>query len=84
MQAPDWILVHGAVAIPNTFLGVIGHAWLERDDIVYDPVWDIVMTQAEYRTFRRAQCIHRYTLKEAGAMILEHGIYGPWTNDSPR
>jgi hypothetical protein len=57
----------------------VGHAWLSRDGIVYDPVKGKECPAGEYP----GVALHRYTAEQAARMMLERGIYGPWEEDVP-
>lgn len=71
--AADWTLVHGSI---NGAYGIIGHAWLERGSVTFDPVLNQMFATTEYE--RRAQAISRYSQKEAATLSLQHGHFGPW------
>jgi hypothetical protein len=78
-----WTLVHG---LP---LGTGGnaeglrypHAWLERDDIVWDPVADRVAPKFLYYAAGNIEFTVEYDGAEASAMQLSHEHYGPWADE---
>ncbi len=70
-----WDLVHGTIQGKE---GLLGHAWLERDGIVYDPVADFLFAARDYRRIRRARTIRRYSAIEAIKTMAESKLYGPW------
>lgn len=62
-----------------------GHAWIERDYggglvLCHDVSngRDLQIVQALYYAAGRPCQIHRYTLREARAMVVRHGHWGPW------
>ena len=79
----DWTLVHG---LP---LGTGGeadglrypHAWLERDDIVWDPNADMVVPRHLYYEAGSIEFTVKYDGAKAGAMQLSHEHYGPWADE---
>jgi hypothetical protein len=80
LQAPSWILVHGYVAHAREV--ECGHAWLERDGLVYDAVLDELMPASVYRAHVCATELKRYTSVEAAREMLRTGHSGAW-HDGP-
>ena len=81
---PTWTLVHGYVPLVIsgiTTKGRVGHAWLECEGMIYDPVRDKMLAQPQPAYIP----LHRYTLEEACKMMLaQHPpIYRPWEDDVP-
>lgn len=76
LEAGDWELVHGTVR--HVSGEPMGHAWLEREGEVYDPVLDRTFPQVLYRQEYCASTDARFTQKEALGLLLEQGHYGPW------
>lgn len=72
-----WFLVHGEVNGPPE-IGRIGHAWLEFDGWVYDPVLDQAIESEAYKSKFAALSMERYTYLEAARAISVQGHYGPW------
>jgi len=78
-----WTLVHG---LP---LGTGGnadglrypHAWLERDDIVWDPNADMEVPKFLYYWAGNIEFTVEYDGAKAGAEILFHEHYGPWADE---
>jgi hypothetical protein len=78
VPGPGWVLVHGEVNGPPPTVGRIGHAWLELDGLVYDPVLDQAIGQDVYTAKFSAIPVTRYTSVEAANQIATRGHYGPW------
>jgi hypothetical protein len=76
---PDWTLVHGEV--DDGHGRVIGHAWIEKDDEVYDAVLDCVFLKALYKLERWAVAFEKYTRTEAALLLVKTKNMGPWTPD---
>ena len=74
--------MHGAVTTARA--GRIGHAWLSRGEIVYDPVFNRYSTVGEYYKSLEVQEITTYTLLEAARMMVAMGHSGPWEDGIPR
>jgi hypothetical protein len=81
-----WLLVHGAVA----FVDAAGkrladtpyaHAWLRRDETVYDPVRDTIFAAEAYAEEYGASALVTYTQVEAARAFSEHQHAGPWVGD---
>lgn len=68
----EWLLVHGIVN------GSIEHAWLVKDDEVYDGVLNERMSEFDYELFFGAEIINIYSYVEAEALVIETGHVGPW------
>jgi len=76
---PDWTLVHGEV---NDGHGcAIGHAWIEKEEEIYDAVLDSVFSKASYRLERWAVAFEEYTRTEAALLLIKTKNMGPWTSD---
>lgn len=76
---PDWTLVHGEV--DDGHGRTIGHAWIEKEDEVYDAVFDSVFSKASYRLERWAVVFEEYTRTEAALLLVKTNNTGPWTSD---
>lgn len=76
---PDWTLVHGEV--DDGHGRAIGHAWIEKEDEVYDAVFDSVFSKASYRIERWAVVFEEYTRTEAALLLVKTKNMGPWTSD---
>lgn len=74
----DWTLVHGETVGPKR-IGRMGHAWLERDDWVYDPVLDRAWPWHIYSRFVGAVSMRRYSYSETWRFAEETGHCGPWS-----
>jgi len=72
---PTWTLVHG---VANSGGADIGHAWLERDGWVFDPVLNRSLAWIDYATDRRAVRLASFTAQDAARRAVASGHYGPW------
>ncbi len=78
----DWRLAHGEVnMIENDDSFRAGHAWLESETEVFDPVINKIFDRAVYYRSRRPTKLDRFSPKEGANMILEQNSYGPWRDD---
>ena len=76
LDNPDWLLVHGSV---NGRYERIGHAWLEKDGMIYDAVLNERMPKDVYfEKYDVENCLTCANL-EAAKLVLSTGHYGPWT-----
>ena len=75
MGDSSWLLVHGT---GRGRTGRIGHAWLMRDDTVYDPVLNQSFERNEYLARFDVEPRATYTATEAAQHILANGHWGPW------
>jgi hypothetical protein len=71
-----WQLVHGLVSGPDATRH--GHAWLMRDEWVWDPVQDKFYSKAWYLEAGRAEIVAQYSRSEAAKNFLRNHSYGPW------
>ena len=76
---PDWTLVHGEA--DDGHGRAIGHAWIEKEDEVYDAVLDLIFLKAAYRLDRWAAVFEEYTRTEAALLLVKTKKMGPWTSD---
>lgn len=76
---PDWTLVHGEV--DDGHGRAIGHAWIEKDDEVYDAVLDSVFLKVTYRLERWAVAFEQYSCTDAALLLIKTKNMGPWTPD---
>ena len=75
----DYILIHGIITDNKFGTGKsLDHAWVEKDDIVYDLVMDVKRPKEIYYNLYSVKVIITYTRKETIDMALEEGTYGPW------
>jgi|SRR5208283_3375825 len=78
LNAPDgtpWELVHGKG------MGMIRHAFLERDGLIYDAVDDKFFQPDDYRRQTGIVDAARYTHAEAARHMAQSGHCGPWNGD---
>lgn len=73
----EWTLVHGETSGPIGHHRM-GHAWLERDGWVYDPVLDRVWSWDIYARFVHAVPTRRYSKIEMWRKCAETRHCGPW------
>lgn len=76
-QANEWTVVHGETIGPLG-VGRMGHAWLENNGWVYDPVLDRTMPFDEYVWRVEAVVLKRFTAWEMYNQAAKCGHYGPW------
>lgn len=79
-QDHAWTLVHGALRKTPEGYQVASHAWLvhEASQMVYDPVVDLLTTQADYRQKFQPLPAAQYTFFEALYFAAHFGHMGPW------
>lgn len=76
---PSWSLVHGIVTGQGAIDGVrYGHAWCERDGVVWDPTHDREFPAAFYYLLGKIEYTKRYDFTAANQQALKTEIYGPW------
>lgn len=79
---PDWILVHTVVQTP---IGKNGHAYLEKDGWIYDPVKNEFFNPEEKQKIMRIfppQIIVYYTQSEAIQNMEQQKNWGPWSKET--
>ena len=76
-KGKEWTVVHGETIGPWG-IGRMGHAWLENNGWVYDPVLDRTMSFDAYALLVRAVVLKRFTVCEMYKQTAECGHYGPW------
>ena len=77
----DWRLAHGEVDCydPASDSSRMGHAWLENEAEVFDPVTNRDFSRDDYYSLGRPTNVRRYTVKEAAHLMAAEQIYGPWS-----
>jgi hypothetical protein len=81
-----WGLVHQAYSIAGN---ETGHAWAEREGLVYDPIYNRFFLKSDYYVHRKRDPffgdpfvkvgpINIYSPKEAGKNISKFKNWGPW------
>ena len=75
----EWTLVHGAIS-SRIDCDPIGHAWLQKDDTIYDPVTNRKSDLLDWVAENGAKAICSYSHAEAMRIGGESGHYGPWHN----
>jgi hypothetical protein len=76
-QGNEWTVVHGETIGPPGILRM-GHAWLENNGWVYDPVLDRIMRSDAYVLLVSAVVYKRFTVSEMHNEAAKSGHYGPW------
>lgn len=71
------IIVHGTLRNPQNRNQNIGHAWVEENEQVFDPVLDLIWPKDAYYRFFNAKAEQGYTVAEAKKLIYETGHFGP-------
>ena len=71
----DFMLVHGHLDVIND--AGINHAWVEKDDIVFD-MRNGRCAKKDYYEWFGAKETRRYTVLEALAADISTGHFGPW------
>jgi len=72
-------LVHGSVHLPDYGKNIRHHAWVETEDMIFDPEIDLELDKEEAREkgiLYRPEA--RYTAEETLILALRTGHYGPW------
>jgi carbohydrate-selective porin OprB len=77
MTHNNYTLVHGYITSLDK-LKTIDHAWVEKNDKVYDPVMDKEYPKIVYYALFSAESDKTYTSKETLRMGVEFETYGPW------
>lgn len=77
----DWVLVHGYITNMDGSK-TIDHAWVEKDETVFDPVMDQELPTQVYYAMFRAEPFKRYSFDETIDRAIETKVYGPW-HDHP-
>jgi hypothetical protein len=81
---PSWTLVHGRPTLRRLPHVQYGHAWLERDGVVYDPSArygaGITMLCGLYYALGQIdpRLCSRYSAREAAVLMNSTGHHGPW------
>ena len=78
----DWRVAHGEVnALGKDDSVRIGHAWLESEIEVFDPVPNKICRRGDFYRHFRSTKLNRSSLTELAKMIAEQGHFGPWRDD---
>ncbi|ABM39952.1 hypothetical protein [Polaromonas naphthalenivorans] len=76
-QGNKWTVIHGETIGPHG-IGRMGHAWLENNGWVYDPVLDRTMHSDVYVLLVGVLVFKRFTVWEMHNEAAKCGHYGPW------
>lgn len=79
----SFLLCHGDAIGTGPIKGIkFGHAWVETPDgnLVFDFAngKQAIVPAAIYYKVGQITNVHRYTIKQAAKLIVEHAHYGPW------
>jgi hypothetical protein len=77
----DWQLVHGIVTGTSDLVRM-DHAWLMRDELIWDAVKDERYPAAYYLTLGDAEIVAQYSRLEMCKEIARSGHYGPWVENA--
>lgn len=76
MEMSDGFVIHGHVE--NPYGEGVDHAWIEKDDKVWEPVTNSWFDKADFEYLFRPVEHSRYTIQEARENMLETENFGPW------
>ena len=68
----------GIANAPGQEGNVIKHAWIERDGIAYDVIWEVKLPADEYRKGLQVSYVVEYNFEEAWANWVRTNMPGPW------
>jgi len=71
-------LVHGEVS--RKIGKRIGHAWVEKGNLVYDVVLDQFFSVSHYYEKFGVKVVSRYFWQEAAKQVIRFKHWGPWEN----
>lgn len=72
---PNAYIVHGKVSGRN---GTVDHAWIETQDVVYDPTTGIKTDKQTYYNRLKPAVDKKYSFVQAMKMRFQQGHYGPY------
>lgn len=75
---PEYTLIHGTITCFVPPYMTINHAWLMKDNIVYDAVLEEEFDQLAYESMFQAKIKMQYTVNESSMLALRTGHYGAW------
>ena len=75
--ASNWRVVHGEVLMADGETRM-GHAWLQAEERVYDPVLDRCFSWSAYSARYKAVAFGSWAPQEMAAQVDIEGNYGPW------
>jgi hypothetical protein len=71
-------LIHAEIWSAN-LSRMIGHALVETETgYIYEPVSDRYFVKEPFYRTHKIKEVARYSLEQAGIMVLKHNNYGPW------
>jgi len=79
-ENPEWVLVH-ADTLPPTgpYAGTtFDHAFVERDGVVFDPVFAELFPAQEFYTVYGVTNTRKFDARTAAGLLLKENHWGPW------
>jgi len=76
-----WLLVHGVINPPRGPYADIdyAHAWCEKKDVVYEPVFNHFYKKADYYKAYLPKVAKKYDKEEARKNLLKYETWGDWS-----
>ena len=76
----DWLLIHAFINPP---LGPLqgtnyDHAWCEKGNIVYEPVFNNFYVKADYHKAYEPKNVKKYSEQDARQALIRYETWGPW------
>ena len=78
LSHPDWKLVHGYVTNRHPPSQTIDHAWVQKDNIIRDVIFEEDFTVDLFNILFSPNIIRQYTFNETISKMNEFETYGPW------
>ncbi len=80
---PNAELIHGIVTNRIGDGRTLEHAWVEYDNIVFDPVIEQEFQKEIYYALFIPKIIERYNHEEVCKIMLRNKHWGPWNEQNP-
>lgn len=80
MDNPDWVVTHATLypRLGNYADKTYFHSYLEKDDVIFDPVFNEFYDSGKYEKYYTISDKRTYNQKQAMKHMLKSGQYGPW------
>ena len=80
LQNPGWDVAHGQLHLTTgPFAGKkYAYAWLEKGNLVYDPVFDKFYDKKKYYNMYLSSSVKKYSQAQLPTMLEETKTWGPW------
>ena len=80
MDNPSWTLIHGTLIPPIGPLEGLNykHAWVQKNNIVYDPSHDGFYKKKEYNKKYKVKDVTKYNQTEMNINLVKIGHWGNW------